>query len=58
MSDINAKRAFVYGMYSGPGWHKKVEAMSDAQIVAIFLREQNKPKNPPTESTDDGEIPF
>lgn len=42
MSDIAKKRAYVYDMYNGRGWHKKVEKMSDAQIVAIYLREQAK----------------
>lgn len=58
MSDIAAKRAFVYNMYSGPGWHRKVEHMSDVQIVAIFLREQNKNTTSTEENTDDEDIPF
>lgn len=44
MSDIAKKREFVLGMYPGPGWHKKVRKMSDAQIVAIYLKEQSKKK--------------
>jgi hypothetical protein len=42
MSDIALKRAYVNEMYSGPGWKSKVRQMSDAQIVAIYLREQTK----------------
>lgn len=60
MSDINTKRAFVYNMYSASGWHKKVDKMSDAQVIAIFLRNQNKAKeNTETEENpDDGDAPF
>lgn len=62
MSDINRKRAFVAGLYPHRGWEKKVAKMSDAQVVAIYLREQNKSQNTSTsteENTDDGgKIPF
>lgn len=44
MSDIELKRDRVMGMYASPGWKAKVRKMSDAQVVAIFLREQNKAK--------------
>lgn len=65
MSDIERKRAFVGEMYPGPGWKKKVRKMSDAQIFAIYMREQHKLNNHPVkdepetpeESTSD-EIPF
>jgi hypothetical protein len=59
MSDINKKRAFVYDMYPFKGWHRRVDKMSDAQILAIFLREQNKAKEESSdeEKSDDG-IPF
>lgn len=59
MSDIDRKRAFVADLYPHRGWVKKVEKMSDAQVVAIFLREQNKSAPPkPSTETKDGEIPF
>lgn len=57
------KRSFVADLYSGPGWKKKVLKMSDAQVTAIFLREQKKaaeantPKPKKKESGDD-DIPF
>lgn len=66
MSDIEQKRGFVDGLYPGPGWKAKVRSMSDAQIVAIYLRESNKAKAPPKpkppktekESTPDDDLPF
>lgn len=59
MSDIERKRAFVYDLYSGRGWKKKVAKMSDAQVVAIFLREQEKAANKTKEDDQDGsDIPF
>lgn len=55
------KREYVSGMYRGKGWKTKVKQMTDAQIVAIYLREIRKPKKeepkPPEESTDD-DSPF
>lgn len=35
--NIREKRAFVANAYPGPGWHRRVENMSDEQVVAIFL---------------------
>lgn len=63
MSDIDNKREFVTGLYSGPGWKARVRQMSDAQVVAIYLREVNKAKDKPKpkpkkESGPDEEIPF
>lgn len=60
MSDINTQRAFVYDLYPGRGWHKKVDRMSDAQIVAIYLRQQERAANKSEENTDDdqSDIPF
>lgn len=59
MSDIEQKREFVMGLYPGPGWKKRVRGMPDAQIIAIYLREQNKPKkeDKPREDLDD-QAPF
>lgn len=59
MSDIDRKRAYVYEMYSGPSWKGKVNRMTDAQIIAIFLREQNKATETKSkEDSDDEVIPF
>jgi hypothetical protein len=65
MSDINRKRAFVYDLYPYRGWQKKVNRMSDNQIIAIYLREFNKPADPKPadpkheENSDGGDdIPF
>ena len=63
MSDINHKRAFVYDLSPHTGWKKKVSKMSDAQIIAIFLREQNKAEKKAAETkakedSSNGDIPF
>lgn len=63
MSDINRKRDYVADLYPHRGWKKKVSKMSDAQIVAIFLREHNKAhkaqsQDPPKEIPNDDPIPF
>lgn len=65
MSDIEQKRAFVGEMYSSPGWKRKVRKMSDAQVFAIYMREQHKLDNhpdkdepEPQEESGDDEIPF
>lgn len=60
MSDP-AKRQFVMDLYDGPAWKRRVKKMSDAQVFAIWKREQDKtPKKTPKrkESGDDGEAPF
>jgi hypothetical protein len=62
MSDIDRKRDFVTALYPHRGWAKKVERMSDTQVVAIYLHEQNKaqekahPKS--KEDSHDDSIPF
>lgn len=62
MSDLEAKRAFVAGLYPYEGWKKKVEKMPAGQVIAIYLREQGKPpkNNKPKESDGTGgdDIPF
>lgn len=40
MTSKNEERAFVTSMYSGPKWRKKVAKMGDAQIFAIYQKEQ------------------
>jgi hypothetical protein len=52
-NDIENKRQFVIGLYSGPSWKRRVQKMSDVQVIAIYLREHNKPKKPPKESDSD-----
>lgn len=60
MTEIEMKRAYVADLYPGPGWKKKVQEMPDAQVIAIYLREHERPHNQndkPKESGDD-DIPF
>lgn len=64
MSDIDQKRDYVHGLYPGKGWKERVLKMSDAQVVAIYLRETNKAKNnkpkPPEAEKESGsdDAPF
>lgn len=60
MSDIDKKRATVIDLYPHRGWKKKVDKMSDAQVIAIFLREQNKAeeKSKEEDTPDDDAINF
>lgn len=57
--DINAMRQYVSDLYSGPRWKHRVRHMSDAQVVAIYFREQakEKPAEKAKESNED-DIPF
>lgn len=41
-NDIWLKRQAVADAYPGPRWAKKVEAMSDEQVVAVYLRLKKK----------------
>jgi hypothetical protein len=58
------ERQVVYDMYPGLEWKKKVKRMSDAQVIAIYLKEKNKKKpsrnkplkDKPADPSDD--IPF
>jgi hypothetical protein len=62
MNDINSKRAFVIQMYPNkPRWRNRVNQMPDHQIVAIYMKEQEKQaaqtkSETKTETNDD--IPF
>jgi hypothetical protein len=59
MTDIERRRAWVADMYPGPKWKSKVKKMSDAQVTAIYLREQNKPKkDQESDDGDDAPTPF
>ena len=42
--NTNQKRQELLKAYDSPKWHDKVKKMSDAQVVAIYLRlkQQNK----------------
>lgn len=57
MTDIEMKRAFVEDLYNGPSWKRRVRNMSDANVIAIYIREQDKKgapvKHPKKENTDD-----
>lgn len=44
MTHIDEMRDFITSLYPGPKWKKKVKKMSDAQVTAIYMREQNNPK--------------
>jgi hypothetical protein len=57
--DMLAKRSFVMNLYPGPKWKKQVQNMPDRQVIAIYLREMNKPpkQDKPKESGND-DIPF
>lgn len=37
MNDIQQKRMAIRGLY-GPGWAKKVDKMSDKQVLALYLK--------------------
>jgi hypothetical protein len=57
--DTAQKRAWVMDLYPGPGWKAKVEKMSDAQVIAIYLRESSKPpKNDKPKESGESDIPF
>lgn len=61
MTDIEMKRAFVEDLYNGPSWKRRVKKMSDGQIVAIYIREQEKkgePKKHKKEESTDDPPPF
>lgn len=55
MTDIEQKRTWVADMYPGPRWKKAVSRMPDSQVIAIYMREHNKPNDAPhpKESNDD-----
>lgn len=57
MADIQAKRQYVADMYPHKGWKNKVNHMSDIQVIAIYMKEQAKPK-PKKEKNQDDDIPF
>lgn len=60
VTDIEFKRAWVADMYPGPRWKKKVEHMSDGQVIAIYMREHEHPHGEPKrkKESDSDDIPF
>lgn len=38
MDDILLKRNLVKSRYPGKEWDKKVDKMSDAQVIAVYMR--------------------
>lgn len=62
MSDMEEKRAFVASISSGRYWKKRVKNMSDSQVIAIYLKEQDRrsqaKKQKQKESGGDDDIPF
>lgn len=52
-------REYVNAMYSSAKWRAKVARMSDAQVIAIFLKEQNKQDKPQEpDKPDNPQLPF
>lgn len=46
-------------MYNGPTWHRRVNKMTDAQVHAIYMKEQaKKAEEQEKKSKPDEEIPF
>jgi predicted secreted protein len=59
MTEIDAKRAYVAGMYPSQRWKTKVANMPDAQVVAIYMRDQEKKsKNDKPKESGEDDIPF
>lgn len=63
MSDVEVKRQFVASLYPGEKWKKKVIAMPESQVIAIYFREQARKgekerKANPKEKHDGSDIPF
>lgn len=52
------KRQYVYNLYDGPRWRKRVDKMSDDQIVAIYLKHLNDGGMPEHEETEELELPV
>lgn len=43
MNDIERKRQWLIGLYPrSPSWTARVKKMPDAQVIAIYLKKQNK----------------
>lgn len=42
MSNIERKREALKGAYRSAAWRAKVNRMSDAQVIAVYLRLQSQ----------------
>jgi len=61
MTDIDIKRTYVNDLYPGPGWKRRVKKMPDEQVIAIYMREQQKEADraeADQKKEDQGDIPF
>lgn len=57
MADV--ERQFVSDMYPSERWKAKVAKMSQEQVLAIYFRQKEHPKQiPPEEESHDESIPF
>lgn len=56
------EREYVAGMYPSARWRQKVARMSDAQVIAIYLKAQSKPQHeqskPDDPDPEEPNIPF
>lgn len=43
MDDIQKKRIAIRDLY-GPAWAKRVDKMSDSQVIALYLKFKNEGK--------------
>jgi hypothetical protein len=41
------EREFLKGVYPSTSWQKKVDAMDDDQVIAIYLRIKSSPPDDP-----------
>lgn len=52
------KREEVTKMYKGPNWATKVKSMSDAQVFAIWMKNQIKDTKVEKNDESNPDIPF
>lgn len=58
MAAAHIERQEVYNMYEGKGWKSRVKKMSDAQVHAIYMKEQAKKAVDKQKPKPDDIIPF
>jgi hypothetical protein len=46
------KRQYVYNLYSGPKWKRRVDKMPDDQVTAIYLKHLNDGEAPEHDETE------
>lgn len=44
MNDIERKREALIAAYPGPKWRRKVIAMTESQVIAVYMRLKNQGK--------------